>query len=347
MRCFDCFVVECAHLRGNSSFLKPNPYVELSIDDKNPRKTEIVKNTYQPKWNEEFTVLVSPRSQLIFRVLDHNSFRKDVLVGEKKFSLQQILMHYNGRCENLEVTLDLMSDNKSDSSPLKVGELIALLNGLRLDPTILGGASSRAGPHTPMTNGSAPQPLSVNHFNSETAPNSSHHHRSVLNNGVKVRMRLHGAENVVPAEISQVVMNRQPPYPVQQMTPVVNGAAVPLGPPPGNGGVANGSSVPVSPENHNRGATPVSEEPLPPGWEMRYDLYGRRYYVDHNTRSTSWERPQPLPAGWEMRRDARGRIYYVDHNTRTTTWQRPNTERLQHFQQWQGERAHVVQQGRF
>lgn len=70
-----------------------------------------------------------------------------------------------------------------------------------------------------------------------------------------------------------------------------------------------------------------------------------RYYVDHNTRSTSWERPQPLPAGWEVRRDPRGRIYYVDHNTRSTTWQRPNTERLQHFQHWQGERQYVVQQG--
>lgn len=78
---------------------------------------------------------------------------------------------------------------------------------------------------------------------------------------------------------------------------------------------------------------------------MRYDVYGRRYYVDHNSRSTSWERPQALPQGWEMRRDPRGRIYYVDHNTRTTTWQRPNTERLQHFQHWQGERQHVVQQG--
>lgn len=46
-----------------------------------------------------------------------------------------------------------------------------------------------------------------------------------------------------------------------------------------------------------------------------------------------------------MRRDSRGRIYYVDHNTRTTTWQRPNSERLQHYQQWQGQRQHIVQQG--
>lgn len=62
-------------------------------------------------------------------------------------------------------------------------------------------------------------------------------------------------------------------------------------------------------------------------------------------RSTSWERPQPLPPGWELRRDTRGRVYYVDHNTRTTTWQRPNPERLQHYQQWQGQRQHIVQQG--
>jgi hypothetical protein len=31
-------------------------------------------------------------------------------------------------------------------------------------------------------------------------------------------------------------------------------------------------------------AAAATEEPLPPGWEMRYDQYGRRYYVDHNTR---------------------------------------------------------------
>ena len=78
---------------------------------------------------------------------------------------------------------------------------------------------------------------------------------------------------------------------------------------------------------------------------MRFDPYSRRYYVDHNTRSTYWEKPSPLPAGWEIRRDPRGRVYYVDHNTRTTTWQRPNSERLLNFQHWQGQRQHVISQG--
>ena len=78
---------------------------------------------------------------------------------------------------------------------------------------------------------------------------------------------------------------------------------------------------------------------------MRYDRLGRRYYVDHNTKSTTWERPAQLPRGWDMRRDPRGRIYYVDHNTRTTTWQRPNPESLSRYHQWQGERSMVVEQG--
>jgi hypothetical protein len=33
--------------------------------------------------------------------------------------------------------------------------------------------------------------------------------------------------------------------------------------------------------------------------------------------------PLPLPPGWEERTDAKGRIFYVDHNSRTTTWTRP------------------------
>jgi len=33
--------------------------------------------------------------------------------------------------------------------------------------------------------------------------------------------------------------------------------------------------------------------PLPQGWERRIDPQGRPYYVDHNTRQTTWHRPQP------------------------------------------------------
>ncbi|XP_076358019.1 NEDD4-like E3 ubiquitin-protein ligase WWP2 isoform X1 [Tachypleus tridentatus] len=105
-----------------------------------------------------------------------------------------------------------------------------------------------------------------------------------------------------------------------------------------------GSSANKLPRSFGPGVSSNEEDPLPPGWEVRHTPEGLKYYVDHNTRSTTWERPQPLPSGWEIRRDNRGRVYYVDHNTRTTTWQRPTAETVRNYQQWQSSQAQVMQQ---
>lgn len=35
----------------------------------------------------------------------------------------------------------------------------------------------------------------------------------------------------------------------------------------------------------------VASEPLPPAWEARMDSHGRIFYIDHTTRTTSWQRP--------------------------------------------------------
>ncbi|XP_043937716.1 NEDD4-like E3 ubiquitin-protein ligase WWP2 isoform X2 [Protopterus annectens] len=92
--------------------------------------------------------------------------------------------------------------------------------------------------------------------------------------------------------------------------------------------LTNSSSEQRSPARQNL-------EDLPPGWEQRELPNGRVYYVDHNNKITTWERP--LPPGWEKRVDPRGRFYYVDHNTRTTTWQRPTAEYVRNYEQWQSQ----------
>ncbi|CAF0834292.1 unnamed protein product [Didymodactylos carnosus] len=81
------------------------------------------------------------------------------------------------------------------------------------------------------------------------------------------------------------------------------------------------------------------KETLPQGWEIRLDSQNRPYYVDHNTRTTTWLRENVLPPGWERRVDARGRVYYVDHNTRTTTWTPPTALHLQNVAHWQNQYA--------
>ena len=37
---------------------------------------------------------------------------------------------------------------------------------------------------------------------------------------------------------------------------------------------------------------------------------------------------------WDRRIDSWGRSYYVDHNTRTTTWKRPIKETVRNFENW-------------
>ncbi|CAG9771972.1 unnamed protein product [Ceutorhynchus assimilis] len=337
-----CVTVETAHIRSTSSFIKPSPYVEITIDGQTPRKTETVKNTTQPKWNETFNLLVTPQSKIHFAVLDRNSFRKDTVVGEKTVELVQLLAHSEGR-ECLDVTLDLMNVKQSDS-PVKAGELMCLIKGLRIETGNNRRREVLARRSSQNSIGSASQAVA----------------HTVLN-GIRIKPRTQGTENAAPAgnvAVSERPRGLQlPPPPALPVTPIGSGSAVnfqpgPVQTSPANHTLQNGNSADIigPPASVPNGSVAQQDEqrqdePLPPGWEMRFDTYGRRYYVDHNTRSTSWERPQPLPQGWEMRRDPRGRVYYVDHNTRTTTWQRPNLERLQHFQQWQGQRQNVVQQG--
>ncbi|SMN19072.1 similar to Saccharomyces cerevisiae YER125W RSP5 E3 ubiquitin ligase of the NEDD4 family [Maudiozyma saulgeensis] len=126
----------------------------------------------------------------------------------------------------------------------------------------------------------------------------------------------------------------------------------------------NGSENNVSVQVNNNSATPAVNGAvasafaasgsttsglgeLPSGWEQRFTPEGRAYFVDHNTRTTTWVDPRrqqyirtygptnttiqqqpvsqlgPLPSGWEMRLTNTARVYFVDHNTKTTTWDDP------------------------
>ena len=64
---------------------------------------------------------------------------------------------------------------------------------------------------------------------------------------------------------------------------------------------------------------PVGELPLPPGWTESWTQRGRKYYIDHNTKTTHWSHPlevEGLPAGWEMVEAPDYGVYYMNHITR-------------------------------
>ncbi|XP_061074641.1 membrane-associated guanylate kinase, WW and PDZ domain-containing protein 1b isoform X11 [Conger conger] len=93
--------------------------------------------------------------------------------------------------------------------------------------------------------------------------------------------------------------------------------------------------------------------PLPDSWEMAYTETGEVYFIDHNTKTTSWidpralDKPQKpleeceddegvhteeldneleLPSGWEKIEDPVYGVYYVDHVNRKTQYENPILE---------------------
>lgn len=110
--------------------------------------------------------------------------------------------------------------------------------------------------------------------------------------------------------------------------------------------------------SYDMGATSVDDlGPLPPGWEQARTLQGQVYYLNHITRTTTWEDPRktlaaqnvqaqhaelqrgtpggasktaalgisasnlgPLPEGWEQSSTEEGEIYFINHQTKTTSW---------------------------
>ncbi|XP_028811439.1 membrane-associated guanylate kinase, WW and PDZ domain-containing protein 2a isoform X4 [Denticeps clupeoides] len=80
--------------------------------------------------------------------------------------------------------------------------------------------------------------------------------------------------------------------------------------------------------------------PLPDNWEMAYTEKGEVYFIDHNTKTTSWLDPRlakkakppeeckedELPYGWEKIDDPVYGSYYVDHINRRTQFENPVLE---------------------
>ncbi|XP_057204750.1 E3 ubiquitin-protein ligase NEDD4-like [Triplophysa rosa] len=98
----------------------------------------------------------------------------------------------------------------------------------------------------------------------------------------------------------------------------------------------------VSPQHTH---TPEHTGLIPPGWEIRSAPNGRPFFIDHNTKTTTWDDPRlkvplqmrrrvsldptdlgPLPPGWEERVHSDGRIFYIDHNTKNTQWEDPRLQ---------------------
>ncbi|XP_035652668.1 membrane-associated guanylate kinase, WW and PDZ domain-containing protein 3-like isoform X3 [Oncorhynchus keta] len=99
-----------------------------------------------------------------------------------------------------------------------------------------------------------------------------------------------------------------------------------------------------------------SLEPLPLNWEMAYTETGMVYFIDHNSKTTTWLDPRlakkakppekcedgELPYGWEEIEDPQYGTYYVDHINQRTQFENPVLEAKRKLSQ---ETTATIQQG--
>ncbi|CAG9978510.1 unnamed protein product [Clonostachys byssicola] len=69
--------------------------------------------------------------------------------------------------------------------------------------------------------------------------------------------------------------------------------------------------------------TSCDDVELPDGWSMTQDEDGKRRFWHTSKPSTAIWRDPRRRTGWTCDYDAKGRVYYIDHNNRYTTWNKP------------------------
>uniref|UniRef100_A0A3B4C1Q0 PH domain-containing protein n=1 Tax=Pygocentrus nattereri TaxID=42514 RepID=A0A3B4C1Q0_PYGNA len=99
----------------------------------------------------------------------------------------------------------------------------------------------------------------------------------------------------------------------------------------------------AEPERRLRGimAAPLQRDTLPEHWSYGVCRDGRVFFIDDETRSTTWLHPRTgepvnsghmirsdLPKGWEEGFTKEGASFFIDHNQRTTVFRHPVTGQL-------------------
>ncbi|KAM6937784.1 NEDD4-like E3 ubiquitin-protein ligase WWP2 isoform 2-T2 [Xenentodon cancila] len=331
------------------------------------------------QWNEDLTLNVTPQSRLDLKLWSCHTLRKELLGSATIDLLETLRTHdgkmenvqlslvlqtenkgsvvaggeLNVCLDGMAVDLGSLPNGSTAADKMLQSDRPNLRRTQSEDTSSTAGSQSRSnrhsvgGPQGESPGVSRGSSLTNGELNEEPipGPGSSSHCRSSKGHGSpgssadKVELMSNGMES----SRGGVVRQTPPPSSPSGRSP----AASSSGSSPSPGQDALGSTTPAEPspnttsntEQASVGITESNTDSLPAGWEQRVLPHGRVYYVDHNTKTTTWERP--LPPGWEKRVDQRGRFYYVDHNTRTTTWQRPTAESVRNYQQWQSQRSQL------
>ncbi|EGD83203.1 ITCH protein [Salpingoeca rosetta] len=287
--------VRSAELRPRAGASAPDVYVEVGLDNASARtKTSVVRRSWNPSFpgipKNKIGLVVDESSVLVIVVKSKLSFRSDHTLGTCKLAVTDIPPGAAaGHQMDMRQTLKL-NDEEVGKITLSVG--------------LAGQSFSRTSTLPPQA--AAPPQAAVQ---APPLPPGWEARTDGQGRTYYVDHNTRRTQWVPPPMPQQAAAPQQPQH--SQMPPRSGSQSYPQPVQP--------TTVSVQPQ------TPTATRARLSSSAVTSDQFGQ------------------LPPGWEVRRDQRNRVYYVDHNTRSTTWQRPSTDMLQARDLYMRQRQHLSQ----
>jgi len=345
--------------------------------------TKTRKKTLNPKWNEFFEFRVKPaRNALQFEVYDENRITRDDFLGQREVRLTDLPSVTSRHRPEPSQARNYKLQARSARSKVKGSLQLSVSVLEEQHRSSVSGGTPAVSPSEPLTErrrnsagalgGEASPELDVQSIDGEPPPMSGQTRSGPLPANWEERQDANGRTYYV----NHVTRTTQWELPVsttgehryQRLESAQNefnnefrrrfhisGDDGPAA--PDNAAILDTiqaaqaerdtSHTPPPTAAASHGTAPAKTEgSLPRGWSSQTAPNGRVFFIDHNTKKTSWIDPRTgvpslapgapqasqwkhrdelgaLPDGWEQRVHSDGRIFFIDHKKRTTTWEDP------------------------
>ncbi|KAM6494360.1 hypothetical protein JOM56_010721 [Amanita muscaria] len=239
----------------------PDPVAVITVDGDQVATSAAVRRNLSPAWNESFDLSVKPPSAIVIQIFDHKKFRR------RDQGFLGLLNLSGADAIHLAVT--------NSQAPI-TRDLIASSNNLTVSGKITFGVSPLSRPGQPSQMPSSQSHLAPYATGSPSRPTTS---------------------SMLP----------QPRFEDSEVNRPLQAAPPPMRTSTSHSTLVTSATSHVDNAQNRNSSNParrlLDDEhgvPLPAGWERRTDPQGRTYFVDHNSRATTWHRPQhssqPRPA---------------------------------------------------
>ena len=312
-------IIACHNLIKRDLFSNPHPFCILTINGEQTTTTKVIKSTRNAYWNQSFQFTVD-EGLLAIQVYDQRKFKQhgQGFLGRVAIDLREYIrddldemialpLKTNDSQIPIEgkITVNLSCKPNVANSPNinPIEEADALPDGWERRTDRLGRFY-----YIDHTNRSTTW---IRPTGNESIINRSRYDRLTLPEDNEPRTRSNSANNLVS---STSINGPLPSGFEQRFTPDGRSYFVDH---------ATRTTTWVDPRHHQQVQLNTSQTtttalsdlgPLPSGWEMRLTKFGRVYFVDHATKTTSWDDPRlPStvdPSVPQYKRDFRRKLVY-------------------------------------